>query len=67
MEVESCQSGKEIKLAFAGSCDDKPKVTEKPGMIIKTINNKKLNLKFNALHVRRNTSVFVFCAWVQYS
>jgi len=31
MEVESCQSGKEIKLAFAGSCDDKPKVTEKPG------------------------------------
>ena len=46
MEVESCQSGKEIKLAFAGSCDDKPKVTEKPGMIIKTINNKKLNLKY---------------------
>jgi coxsackievirus/adenovirus receptor len=33
MEVESCQSGKEIKLAFAGSCDDKPKATaEKPGM-----------------------------------
>jgi len=54
MEVESCQSGKEIKLAFAGSCDDKSKATtEKPGMESKLkLNSQTLTNNFHFIDYR---------------